>query len=332
MKSKNRIILTVFIGLFLFNSCNIKENVIFKNGDITLSGTLYLPEGDGPFPAVVFVHGSGIETRVNSSYSAKWLTSIGYAALIYDKRGTGESGGNEKEVNSFSLENLSNDVIAAVNFLATQEKIDKSKIGIHATSQGGWVAPLAASKTDLISFMIIKSASVSTIGEDRIFERSARLTREKFSKSEIAEAQEMQLVEAKIVPGNETLDKFTMLFDKNKDKPWFARVYGGTNPFTESLVEYRKWYATVVDFDPVGFLKQIDTPIFWLFGDKTLDNLGPLVKSIETLEKLKKAGKQYAIKSYKGEGHNINEKKYEFDLYKWLKETNDYSGFKFKKH
>lgn len=332
MKSKNTLLLTVLICLFLFNSCTKKENIIFNNGDVTLSGTLYLPKGNGPFPAVVFVHGSGAETRENSSYSAKWLTSIGYAALIYDKRGTGKSGGNEKEVNSFSFENLSNDVLAAVNFLSTQEKIDKSKIGIHAASQGGWVAPLAASKTDLISFMIIKSASVSTLSEDRIFERSARLAREKFSKAEIAEAQEMQLVEAKTVSGDKTPDKFTLLFEKNKDKPWFARVYGGKNPFTKSLVKYRKWYATVADFDPVIYLEQIDTPIFWIFGDSTLDKLGPVSKSIETLKKLKKEGKQYAIFSYKGEGHNINEKKYELDLYKWMKITNDYSGFKFKKH
>jgi dipeptidyl aminopeptidase/acylaminoacyl peptidase len=332
MKSKGKILL-VLLCFFLISSCTKKEDVIFENGDLELSGTLYLPEGDGPFPAVVFVHGSGVETRENSSYSAKWLASIGYAALIYDKRGTGKSGGDEKEVNSFSLENLSNDVLAAVNYLATNKKVNKSKIGVHAVSQGGWVAPFAASKTNLISFMIIKSASVSTVGEDRIFERSARLTNEKFSKLEIAEAQEMQIVEAKTVLGKEAPDEFTLLFNKNKDKNWFPRVYGSyTSPFAESLVEYRKWYSTVVDFDPVVYLKKVDVPIFWMFGDVALDNLGPIAKSIDTLEKLKKAGKHYTILSYKGEDHNINEKKYELDLYKWLKEINDYSSFKFKKH
>ena len=329
MKSKKKILL-ILLCFFLINSCTKKEDVIFKNGDLALSGTLYLPEGDGPFPTVVFVHGSGVETRENSSYSAEWLTSIGYAAFVYDKRGTGKSNGNKKEINYFSFDNLSNDVLAAVNYLATHKKVNKSKIGVHAVSQGGWVAPFAASKTDLISFMIIKSASVSTLGEDRIFERSARLAREKFSKIEIAESQEMQLLEGKIVLDNKIQDEFTKLFNKNKNKAWFASVYRGLS--IESLIEYRKWYSTVVDFDPVVYLKEIDIPIFWVFGDDALDELGPIAKSIETLEKLKRTGKQYTIFSYKGEGHNINEKKYELDLYKWLKMTNDYSNFKFKRH
>ena len=78
-------------------------------------------KGEGPFPAIVFVHGSGSETRKNSSYSAKWMTSIGYAALIYDKRGAGESDGDNKSWSRFSFEDLTGDVIAVVNFLSERE-------------------------------------------------------------------------------------------------------------------------------------------------------------------------------------------------------------------
>ena len=70
-----------------------KREVDIKSGEITLKGTLYIPKGEGPFPAVVFVHGSGPETGSNSSYSAKWLASIGYVAVAYEKRGSGESDG-----------------------------------------------------------------------------------------------------------------------------------------------------------------------------------------------------------------------------------------------
>ncbi len=119
---------------------------------------------------------SGVETRDNSRYSAEWLVSIGYAVLIYDKRGTGKSDGDKKSINFFSIDDLSDDLVAGINYLS---KLDKTKIGIHATSQGGWVATLATLKTNLISFMIVRSASVSTVGEDRIFERSARLKKDK---------------------------------------------------------------------------------------------------------------------------------------------------------
>jgi uncharacterized protein len=281
---------------------------------------------------VVFVHGSGPETWSNSSYSAKWLASIGYVALAYDKRGSGESDGEEKDWNRFSFNDLADDVVSAVDFLATLEEVDKSKIGLHAASQGGWVAPLAASKTELISFMIIKSASVCAVGEDRIFERSARLKKEGFSETEIHEAAEMQKAEAQFSTVDNNSDDFTSLFEKNKDKNWFPRVYRGSNPFTQSLVEYRKWYATIADFNSVPYLEKSELPVFWIFGDADLDTHGPVARSISTVEMLKTNGKAYSINSYTGEGHNISERKYELELYDWLNQTLDYDGFKFKKH
>ncbi len=291
-----------------------------------------MPKGDGPFPAVVFVHGSGPETRRNSSYSARWMASIGYIALTFDKRGTGESGGAEKDWDQFNFADLADDVVAAVHFLSENNEVDKASIGLHATSQGGWVAPLAASKTDLIQFMVIKSASVCSVGEDRIFERSARLQREGFSVSDMAEAQEMQMVEAKTTPGDNSPDEFTMLFEQNKDKSWFPRVYGGEDPFTSSLIAYRRWYATIVDFNSVPYLQQSDIPVFWIFGDAEVDQLGPVEQSVSTLEMLKDNGKPYEITSYEGEGHHVNERKYELALHTWLSRINDYHGFKFRRH
>lgn len=326
------ITLMVILGLALSSRLSAveKKDVSFKSGDITLSGTLYLPKGEGPFPALVFVHGSGAETRKNSSYSAKWLASIGYAALIYDKRGTGKSQGGENEWSRFSFDNLANDVVAAVNFLSGTPKIDAGKIGLHASSQGGWVAPLSASKTDLVSFMIIRSASVTSVGDDRIFERSARLKKEGFSESQIEQAREMQRAEAKT--SSEREDTFSQLFEANKDKAWFSRVYGGSSPFSEFLVGYRKWYATIVDFDPLPILKSLDIPVFWIFGDPLLDDKGPVQQSVQHVESLKQTGKNYQLVQLDGVGHNIPEKRYERTLYDWLNKINLYSGFKFKKH
>ncbi len=331
---KFEIFLTVFLSMVLTAQLWAieKKKVSFNNGDITLNGTLYLPKGKGPFPAVVFVHGSGPETRKNSSYSAKWMASIGYAALIYDKRGTGKSDGQDKDWNRFNFKDLAGDVVAAVHYLSSLQEIDDSKIGIHASSEGGWVAPLAASKTEKINFMIIRSASVSTVGEDRIFERSARLKREGFSKEAIAEAQNIQLVEGKNNSDPNSPDNFTQLFEKNKNKDWFARVYPGTDPFENWLVEYRLWYASIVDFDPVPYLQKIQMPIFWIFGDSALDQLGPVEKSIERLKKLKQQGKVYEILQLAGEGHNVSERKYEFELFQWLNKVNGDQGFPFKKH
>ena len=73
-----------------------EETVHFANGDIALAGTLVLPEGSQPHPAVVLVHGSGPQKRDLST--ARWFAAEGIAALAYDKRGVGESGGDFRKV------------------------------------------------------------------------------------------------------------------------------------------------------------------------------------------------------------------------------------------
>ncbi len=309
-----------------------KREVSFNNGTLTLRGTLYLPKGEGPFPAVVFVHGSGPETRANSSFSANWLASIGYVALTYDKRGTGKSDGAENDWKRFSFDNLASDAMAALDYLSDQPEVDPSRIGIHATSQGGWVAALAGTQSAKVSFMIIRSASVTTVEADRIFERSERLKREGFSKTDIAEATKMQMVEAKTTLNDNDPDEFAKLFEAYQDRGWFARVYGGTDPFTTSLIAYRRWYASIYRFDPVPLLEQMDTPIFWIFGDPDLDTNGPVTQSLQNLQKLQTSGKPYQIHVYEGQGHNVKERKYESALYDWLCEIDSCRSYKFKRH
>ncbi len=142
----------------------------------------------------------------------------------------------------------------------------------------------------------------------------------------------MQKVETKTTLKEKEQDEFTRLYEKNKDKSWFSRLYGGTDPFAKGLVEYRKWYATIYSFNSVPYLEKLDIPIFWIFGDETLDKLGPVKKSIETVNHFKKQGKSYSVNVYKDENHNVKEQKYEMALYQWLSKTNDYQEFKFREH
>ena len=68
--------------------------VEFTNGAATLRGSLMIPDGDGPFPALVFVHGSGDGPRSDFRIFAEQFARAGIASLIYDKRGSGESTGS----------------------------------------------------------------------------------------------------------------------------------------------------------------------------------------------------------------------------------------------
>ena len=140
----------------------------FLNNGARLRYDLDLPAGAGPFPAIVFVHGSGMVTRGNVAHGTNPFVPEGVAVLRYDKRGVGESTGiffNVGPANSATtLGTLANDVVAAVRFLKNFPEIDPNRIGVLGNSQGGWISPLAAAEAEEISFMLIWSGPTVSVG------------------------------------------------------------------------------------------------------------------------------------------------------------------------
>jgi hypothetical protein len=119
-----------------------EEFVTFRSGDLTLRAKLILPEGNGPFPVMVPVHGSEDYSAVHHYSDPYMFAAHGIAAFIYDKRGTGGSEG--KFTANFHV--LSDDTVAAVRYLRQRPDIDGDDIHLAGYSQGGWIAPLAALK------------------------------------------------------------------------------------------------------------------------------------------------------------------------------------------
>jgi dipeptidyl aminopeptidase/acylaminoacyl peptidase len=144
--------------------------VTFQNGDVNLAGNLWIPAGEGPFPAIVIVHGAGKITTQDYKYFSFSFVHQGFAVLTYDKRGVGTSGGSYSRVGIEDgepvLEDLANDALAGVEFLKSNGKIDPNKIGLFGISQGGWIAPLAASKTSDVAFIVLYSGPVCTVGQE----------------------------------------------------------------------------------------------------------------------------------------------------------------------
>ena len=135
--------------------------VTFQNGDVNLAGNLFIPAGEGPFPAIVFVHGAGKYTSQDYKYLSFFFVNHGFATLTYDKRGVGASSGSYKMVGVESgeavLEDLADDALAGVEFLKRNNQIDPNKIGFFGVSQAGWITPLAASKSSDVAFIVLYS-------------------------------------------------------------------------------------------------------------------------------------------------------------------------------
>jgi pimeloyl-ACP methyl ester carboxylesterase len=133
------------------------EDVTFRNGDVTLHGLLLLPAGPGPFPAVVWTHGSGNQDVTTDWYRdrAYLVSRVGIASLIYDKRGVGRSSG---EMLAFPR-SYAADALAGVALLQNRGDVQRDRIGVAGMSQGGGIAALAAVMSPDVRFIVAGSVS-----------------------------------------------------------------------------------------------------------------------------------------------------------------------------
>jgi fermentation-respiration switch protein FrsA (DUF1100 family) len=123
------------------------EEVRVESGEVVLAGTLTLPDGEGPFPGVVLLTGSGPQDRDETLAGHKLflvladhLTRRGIAVLRLDDRGVGGSTGDLQDA---SLADLAKDAAAALGFLAKRPEVAAERVGLLGHSEGGLVAPLA---------------------------------------------------------------------------------------------------------------------------------------------------------------------------------------------
>ena len=140
----------------------------FESHGARLAGTLHLPAGRPPFPVVVWVHASGPEGRDDVSPFFQSLLPTSYALFAYDKRGTGESEGTCCPLD-FPL--LADDALAAVAVLRQRSDIDGDRIGLYTLSQGGWIVPIAATRSDDVSYAIVAAGSVVSLGEEDLYSK-----------------------------------------------------------------------------------------------------------------------------------------------------------------
>ena len=150
--------------------------VAFRNttDDLDLAGMLFVPDGDGPFPTAVIIHGSGTSNRQNRWYLTltEHLQDNGIAVLLPDKRGSEQSGGNWQ---SADFEDLATDTLAAIEFMREQDAVELSDLGIIGMSQGGWIAPIVAREFADLDFIVSMVGSAVTPNEQLLYEENYNL-------------------------------------------------------------------------------------------------------------------------------------------------------------
>ena len=141
----------------------------FANGDIALAGAWITPRGVSRAPAIVILQGSGTSDRNNAwaAMIAHELASCGIAVLLTDKRGSGRSGGDWR---TSSMLDLAADGAAALAWAAGQDGVDRDRIGFLGLSQGGQVAPAAATLAPETDFIVSWVSSVGPMKQALLYE------------------------------------------------------------------------------------------------------------------------------------------------------------------
>jgi pimeloyl-ACP methyl ester carboxylesterase len=146
------------------------RDVSFESHGEMLSGSIVLPEREPARAALVFVHGSGQQTR--NLALAERLASVGIATLVYDKRGAGRSGGEYEGKQSVSEKNISllaDDAVAAFDSLSRQPSLAGVPVGFAGISQAGWIVPVAATRARGVRFLVLWSGPVCKVSEEDIY-------------------------------------------------------------------------------------------------------------------------------------------------------------------
>jgi dipeptidyl aminopeptidase/acylaminoacyl peptidase len=148
-----------------------QREVHFISGGDTFGATLTEPANGTHLPAIALVHGSGIQPRPLFSLWANFYATLGFAVLNYDKRGTGESGGQYpgEFPTAHALSVYADDAVAAARFLETLPEVDGTKVGFHGGSQGGWTVPLALSRANDLAFAVLVSAPAVSVDQNDFY-------------------------------------------------------------------------------------------------------------------------------------------------------------------
>jgi dipeptidyl aminopeptidase/acylaminoacyl peptidase len=251
------------------------QEIHFRNEiqRLDLAGLLFVPKGAGPYPGVVFIHGSGASRRDNRWYLTlvHYLQENGVAVLLPDKRGSEKSQGDWK---TSSFEELATDTISAVKYLGKQASIRVSPIGIVGISQGGWIAPIAADGSTDISYIVDVVGTSVTAHEQLLFEEKNNLREMGFP-------------------------------------PAAANMAAPMTTFILRKISQRSFWKATGNFDPLPYWRKIEIPALVLYGSE--DTNLPSQESRERFESLNKGniivkvyeGSGHALQDPPGKGSDI---------------------------
>lgn len=249
-------------GTFLLHRAALPQaalesrEVNFDDGDVKLAGTLLLLAGAGKHPAILFLQGSGPEGRWANRWLAQKFAAAGFVALIYDKRGVGESTGDWRKADFTAL---ADDAVAGIRRLQSTPEVDPKQIGIYGHSQGGTIAPLVAVKAQNLAFVIASAASGLSPADVEAYSvgNSIRISALPPAEQPAARAYVQALIN--VAYRGKSSAELNALAAKDKDRSWYFDPPPPDN-------YYWAFSRMIADYNPPLWWKQVKAPVLLLYG------------------------------------------------------------------
>lgn len=213
---------------------------VFDSDGTQLGGTLVLPETEGPHPAALLLHGAGGESRESfwRVGEVQMLVERGIAVFVYDKRGTGVSGGSWQEA---TLDDLANDAAAAIRVARSHPAVDPERVGVIGFSQGGRVAMRLAAESEDLAYIVNVSGSAVPFAMQEAWGIGNELAGRGYSERAVATA----------------IKATQMLYSAR------GFLSSGTIPLNEMYF----WFIHLDPYaDPADDLHRIDEPVLLVLG------------------------------------------------------------------
>ena len=284
------------------------EDVTFKNtkANISLSGTLTLPEKNGNFPVVILISGSGPQNRDEEIFGHKpflvladYLTKNGIAVLRFDDRGTAKSTGNFNNATTFDF---AKDVESAIEYLQTRKEINKNKIGLIGHSEGGIIAPIIASENKDISFIVLMAGSTLR-GDKLLLLQKYKIETQMGINEQLVENNQKIFAGAYEIILNESIEN-EILPDTLSN--YFTSKYANALPENQKLALVNQltnpWMLNFIRLDPAIYLEKTSCPILAINGSKDLQV--PSKENLEIIENIFKKSENTNVKTKELENLN----------------------------
>ena len=259
-----------------------EEEAVYRNGDVTIAGTLTLPPGNGRVPAALLISGSGalnrdLELAGHKPFLvlADHLTRLGIAVLRVDDRGVGGSTGSTSQSTS---RDKAADVLAGVRFLRAHDRIDPERVGLIGISEGGLVAPLALNRVPpgTVAFAVLL-AGPGVPGGDLLRRQLRRIAAANGATAEMIEElaslqdRALRIIGGEMPPVEAEAALREVVREQLAASPETAQLSGeALESAVSATVESNlsPWFRFFIRYDPRPALGGLALPTLALFGGK----------------------------------------------------------------